>query len=162
VVDPRPWDALLNAHVAHELVHMYLAGYMVAGFVVAAVYANAWLAGRRDTYHRTGLVVALSFAALAAPVQGVVGDWAGRTVADTQRVKFAAFEGVARSDEGVSYTVGGVFDEDEGRSNVVVGAAPALRFQGQAAPSFSDPLRRAAVGSLIPLDHRRLVAHYAL
>src|SRR4051794_16566254 len=36
---------------------------------------------------------------------------------------------------------------------VVVGAAPthALRFQGQAAPSFNDPLRRAAVGSLTPL-----------
>jgi hypothetical protein len=36
---------------------------------------------------------------------------------------------------------------------VVVGAAPArtLRFQGQAAPSFNDPLRRVAVGSLIPL-----------
>jgi hypothetical protein len=36
---------------------------------------------------------------------------------------------------------------------VVVGAAPirALRFQGRTAPSFSNPLRRAAVGSLIPL-----------
>ena len=47
---------------------------------------------------------------------------------------------------------------------VVVGAAPTrtLRFQGQAAPSFSNPLRRAAVGSLTPLDHRRLVAHFAL
>jgi hypothetical protein len=38
---------------------------------------------------------------------------------------------------------------------VVVGSAPArtLRFQGRTAPSFSDPLRRAAVGSLIPLGH---------
>jgi hypothetical protein len=47
---------------------------------------------------------------------------------------------------------------------VVVGAAPThtLRFQGQAAPSFSDPLRRATVGYLNPLDHRRLVAHSAL
>jgi hypothetical protein len=47
---------------------------------------------------------------------------------------------------------------------VVVGAAPArtLRFQSQAAPSFNDPLRRAAVGSLSPLDHRHLVAHSAL
>jgi hypothetical protein len=38
---------------------------------------------------------------------------------------------------------------------VVVGAAPtrALRFQDRAAPSFNDPLRRAAVGSLIPLGH---------
>src|SRR5829696_6068948 len=37
---------------------------------------------------------------------------------------------------------------------VVVGAAPTrtLRFQGQAAPSFTDPLRRAAVGYLTPLD----------
>src|SRR5215211_3698936 len=38
---------------------------------------------------------------------------------------------------------------------VVVGAAPtrAVRFQDQAAPSFSDPLRRATVGYLNPLDH---------
>jgi hypothetical protein len=38
---------------------------------------------------------------------------------------------------------------------VVVGAAPirTLRFQGQAAPSFSNPLRWAAVGSFIPLGH---------
>jgi hypothetical protein len=36
---------------------------------------------------------------------------------------------------------------------VVVGAAPihALRFQSQTAPSFNDPLRQAAVGSLFPL-----------
>jgi cytochrome bd ubiquinol oxidase subunit I len=26
VVEPHPWDALLNAHVAHELVHICLAG----------------------------------------------------------------------------------------------------------------------------------------
>ena len=56
---------------------MYVAGYIVAGFIVAGVYASAWLKGRRDRYHRTGLVVALSFAALAAPVQVIVGDWAG-------------------------------------------------------------------------------------
>src|SRR3712207_8435300 len=64
---------------------MYIAGYIVAGFIVAGVYASAWLKGRRDRYHRTGLVVALSFAALAAPVQVLVGDWAGRQVADSQR-----------------------------------------------------------------------------
>src|SRR5919202_4372966 len=67
VVDPRPWEALLNDNMWHELVHMYLARYLVVGFVVAGVYARAWLKGRRDAYPRTGLVVALSFAALAAP-----------------------------------------------------------------------------------------------
>ena len=114
VVDPRPWDALFNANMWHELIHMYLAGYIVAGFIVAAVYATAWLKGRRDRYHRTALVVALAFASLAAPVQVVVGDWAGRQVAETQPVKLAAFEGVTRTQEGAPFTIGGFYDEDSG------------------------------------------------
>ena len=39
----------------HELVHMYLAGYMVVGFGVAAVYAWGWLRGRRGRYERIAL-----------------------------------------------------------------------------------------------------------
>ena len=96
----RRGTALLNDNLWHELVHMYLAGYIVAGFIVAGVYAAAHLRGRRDAYHRTGLVVALSFAALAAPAQVIVGDWAGRTVAENQPVKLAAIEGLAADDGG--------------------------------------------------------------
>src|SRR5918998_520479 len=47
VVNQRPWEALFNDNLWHELVHMYLAGYIVAGFTVATVYAYAWLKGRR-------------------------------------------------------------------------------------------------------------------
>jgi cytochrome d ubiquinol oxidase subunit I len=93
---------------------MYLAGYIVAGFVAAGVYATGWLRGRRDLYHRTGLVVTLSFAALAAGAQGFVGDWAGRRVAESQPVKLAAFEGLARTQEGAPFTIGGVYDEERG------------------------------------------------
>ncbi|MGH2970281.1 MAG: cytochrome ubiquinol oxidase subunit I, partial [Solirubrobacteraceae bacterium] len=115
VVDPRPWDAMINTHVWHELVHMYIAGYIVAGFLVAGVYAAAWLRGRRDRYHRAALVVSLAFACLAAPVQVIVGDWAARQVAESQPVKLAAFEGLARTTEGAPLTIGGVFDEREQR-----------------------------------------------
>ncbi len=115
VVNPRPWDALLNDAMWHELIHMYLAGYIVAGFLVAGVYATAWLRGRRDAYVRTALVVTLSFACLAAPVQVIVGDWAARSVAERQPVKLAAFEGLVRTQEGAPFTIGGVFDEDEQR-----------------------------------------------
>src|SRR5215216_3665803 len=94
VTDPKPWDALLAPNLGHELTHMYLAGYIVAGFIVAGVYAAAWLKGRRDLYHRAGLVVALAFASFASGAQGLAGDWAGRRVADSQPVKLAAFEGV--------------------------------------------------------------------
>src|SRR5918912_1180325 len=110
VVNPDPWAAIFNANLWHEIVHMYVAGYIVAGFLVGGVYARAWLKGRRDRYHRAGLVVALSFAALAAPVQVVVGDWAGRRVAETQPVKLAAIEGLSKTEKGAPFTVGGVYD----------------------------------------------------
>ena len=115
VTNPRPWDALINTNMWHELIHMYLAGYIVAGFIVAGVYSYAWLRGRRDRYHRTALVVTLSFACLAAPVQVIVGDWAARTVTKEQPVKLAAFEGLVKTTKGAPFTIGGVFDEDEQR-----------------------------------------------
>src|SRR3954452_3882310 len=78
VTNPRPFDALLNGHVAHELVHMYLAAYLVTGFLVAGIYARRWLRGDRGRYVRAAMVVPLTIAALAAPVQVVVGDRAAR------------------------------------------------------------------------------------
>jgi cytochrome d ubiquinol oxidase subunit I len=114
VTDPKPWEALLAPNLGHELTHMYLAGYIVAGFIVAGVYATAWLRGRRDLYHRAGLVVALSFAAFASGAQGLVGDWAGRRVAKSQPVKLAAFEGLSRTQAGAPFTIGGVYDARRG------------------------------------------------
>src|SRR3954464_5003029 len=111
VVNPRPWEALLNDNMWHELIHMYLAGYLVSGFLVAGVYAFAWLRGRRDLYHRTALVVALAFACCAAPAQLIVGDWAGRVVAERQPIKLAAFEGVYKTQTGAPITIGGLYDE---------------------------------------------------
>ena len=107
VVDVRPLEALFNDNLWHELVHMYLAGFIVAGFLVAAVYAHSWLRGRRERHHRVGLVVALSFAALAAPAQLLVGDWAARTVAERQPVKLAAFEGLEKTTDGAPFALGG-------------------------------------------------------
>jgi cytochrome d ubiquinol oxidase subunit I len=114
VVNPRPWDALFNQNMWHEIIHMYLAGYIVCGFVVAGVYAFAWLRGRRDHYHRTALVVTLAFASLAAPVQIVVGDWAGRDVAKSQPVKLAAMEGLQKTEKGAPFTLGGFYDAGRG------------------------------------------------
>jgi len=119
VTDPKPWQALLAPNLGHELTHMYLAGYMVTGFIVAGVYAAARLRGRRDLYHRTGLVVALSFAAFASAAQGLAGDWAGRRVAESQPVKLATFEGLPRTEKGAPFTIGGFYDA--GRDEVRFG-----------------------------------------
>src|ERR1700748_2998224 len=51
VVDVQPVKALFGTpFLWSELVHMYIAGYMVAGFVVAAAYALGRLRGRWGRY----------------------------------------------------------------------------------------------------------------
>src|SRR3954465_6524859 len=114
VTDPKPWQALLGASLGHWPTPMSLAGYIVAGFVVAGVYATACLRGRRGLYHRTGLVVALSFAAFASGAQGLVGDWAGPRGAASQRGKLGAFEGLPQTEKGAPFTIGGYYDADAG------------------------------------------------
>jgi cytochrome d ubiquinol oxidase subunit I len=101
VVDVNPLDALFgNSYLWHELIHMYIAGYIVSGFIVAGAYAFARLRGRWGRYERTAIAVPLTLAALASPVQVLVGDWAARDVATTQPTKLAAIEGLARTTRG--------------------------------------------------------------
>ena len=101
VVDAHPFAALFgNSYLWHELIHMYLAGYMVTGFAVAGVYAYGRLRGRWERYHRTALAIPLTIAALVSPAQILVGDWAGRDVATTQPIKLAAIEGLGKTTRG--------------------------------------------------------------
>jgi cytochrome d ubiquinol oxidase subunit I len=100
-VDVHPLSALFgNSYLWHELLHMYLAGYIVTGFVVAAAYAFGRLRGRWGRYERTALAIPLTVAALAAPVQVLVGDWNGREVAKYQPTKLAAIEGLGPTTRG--------------------------------------------------------------
>jgi cytochrome d ubiquinol oxidase subunit I len=113
-VDINPWKALFdNAYLWHELVHMYIAGYIVTGFVVAGAYAFCRLRGRWTRYERTAIAVPLTIAALAAPVQVLVGDWAARDVARTQPVKLAAMEGLGKTEQGAPIHVLGWYQDGE-------------------------------------------------
>jgi cytochrome d ubiquinol oxidase subunit I len=96
------------------MVHMYLAAFLVAGFVTASVYAVATLRGRHDRYVRVAMAVPLIVAALVAPAQVLVGDWAARDVAKNQPTKLAAFEGLGRTQRGAPIHIGGWYDEARG------------------------------------------------
>jgi cytochrome d ubiquinol oxidase subunit I len=122
-VDVEPFEALFgNAYFWHEMVHMYLAAFLVAGFVTASVYAVAALRGRRDRYVRVAMAVPLVVAAVAAPAQVVVGDWAAREVAENQPTKLAAFEGLGRTQQGAPLHIGGWYDaaDEEVRYGIAV------------------------------------------
>jgi cytochrome bd ubiquinol oxidase subunit I len=121
VVDVHPWSALFdNRTFWHELVHMYLAGYIVVGFGVAAVYSWGWLRGQRGRYTRIAIAIPLAAAALASPLQVVVGDWAGRDVAHDQPVKLAAFEGLGRTKKGAPIHLLGWYSDGHVRFGIEV------------------------------------------
>jgi cytochrome d ubiquinol oxidase subunit I len=109
-----------NSYLWHELIHMYVAGYIVAGFIVAAAYAVGRLRGRWGRYERTALAIPLTIAALAAPVQLLVGDWAARDVATTQPTKLAAIEGLAHTTRGASEHILGWYTDGQVKFGIAI------------------------------------------
>jgi cytochrome d ubiquinol oxidase subunit I len=115
VVDVEPVAALFgNSYLWPEFFHMYLAAYLVVGFLIAGAYAWSWLRGRRSRYVTVALTVALTAAALAAPAQIIVGDWIARQVTEDQPTKLAAFEGLGETERGAAIHIGGWYNEDTG------------------------------------------------
>ena len=110
-VDVHPWQALFaNPMFWSEYVHMYFAAFIVCGFLLGAVYARAFLRGRRGRYERTALGITMAAASVAAPLQVIVGDWAARDVATYQPVKLAAMEGLAQTTKGAAEHLLGWYD----------------------------------------------------
>jgi cytochrome bd ubiquinol oxidase subunit I len=102
VTSVDPWKVIFNPAVPYEVPHMILAAYLVTGFIVASIYAVGMLRGRRDRIHRLGLLIPLTVACIATPIQFIVGDAAARAIAEDQPVKFAAMECVQETHSDVT------------------------------------------------------------
>ncbi|HTF45858.1 MAG TPA: cytochrome ubiquinol oxidase subunit I [Pseudonocardia sp.] len=121
VVDIDPVRALFaNTYFWHELVHMYLAAFMVTGFLVAGAYAVGRLRGRWGRYERTALAVPLAAASVAAPLQVLVGDWAARDVATEEPIKLAALEGLAQTTAGAPEHLLGFYTDGQVRYGIEI------------------------------------------
>jgi len=112
VVDVQPLEVIFNKAMPLQSLHMLIAAYLVGGFLVASVYAAAMLKGRRDHYHRLGFLIAFSVAAVATPIQMVVGDQLARWVYENEPRKFAAMELVPETSSDVPETLGGFLQDD--------------------------------------------------
>jgi cytochrome bd ubiquinol oxidase subunit I len=122
----RPIDVIFNTSTFHEFVHMWVAAYIVTGFLVASVYAVAMLRGRRDRYHRLGFLIPFSVAAIAAPIQLVVGDAAARDVYHDQPTKFAAMECVYKSGDHQPEHLGGICSNGKVKADIALPGVDSL------------------------------------
>jgi cytochrome bd ubiquinol oxidase subunit I len=111
VTSVQPVNVIFNNATPYEVPHMILAAYMVAGFLIASVYAVGMLRGRRDRYHRLGFLIPFTVAAIATPVQLFVGDTAARAIVKDQPIKFASMEYVQTTQTHAPEYLGGVYHD---------------------------------------------------
>jgi cytochrome d ubiquinol oxidase subunit I len=148
VTDVHPLTALFdNSFLWPELTHMYIAGYIVCGFLVAGAYAIGRLRGKWGRYERTALAIPLTVAALASPVQVLVGDWAARDVATQQPVKLAAFEGLAHTTKGAPEHLLGWYQDEKVKYGVEIPKLLSLL-------SYHDPNATVAGLDTVPKDRQ--------
>jgi cytochrome d ubiquinol oxidase subunit I len=102
VTSVEPLKVIFNPAVPYEVPHMILAAYLVTGFLVASIYAVGMLRGRHDRIHRLGLLIPLTVACIATPIQFAVGDTAARAIAKDQPIKFAGMECVEKTSTDVT------------------------------------------------------------
>ena len=113
-----PIAAIFNDALPYEFIHFVIGAYMAAGFTVASIYTVGWLRGRRDRYHRLGILIPFTVAAIATPLQFVAGDSTARAVYKDQPAKFAAMEVVTQSGPDQTEIIFGRYDE---ATNTVAG-----------------------------------------
>jgi cytochrome d ubiquinol oxidase subunit I len=134
----RPAEVFFNGAFWYEFLHMFLAAYIVAGFVVAGVYATGLLKRRHDPYHRIGFLIGFVVAAGAMPLQIFVGDTIARQVYDREPAKFAAIELAPTTGTHVPETLLGVLHDGRARyglqipdaASLLAGFSPGTRIRG--------------------------------
>ena len=113
VTDVDPLAAIFNDALWGQFAHMYVATFIVTGFLTAGVYAVGMLRGRRDRLHRIGFTVPFVFAAAFAVVQPFVGHLTGERLIDDQPSKLAAMELATETESRADLIIGGFLVDDE-------------------------------------------------
>jgi cytochrome d ubiquinol oxidase subunit I len=112
VVEVDALGVIFNKAMPLQSAHMVVAAYLVGGFLIASVYAMGMLRGRNDRYHRLGFIIPFTVAAIATPIQMVVGDELARWTYNNEPIKFAAIELVPKTTSDVPETLFGHLNDD--------------------------------------------------
>ena len=93
VFEPADWWAIVfNPSFPYRLAHMVLAAFITTCLVIGGVSAGYLRRGVHAAAARRMLVLAVAFAAIAVPLQILVGDLHGLNARDYQPTKVAAME----------------------------------------------------------------------
>ena len=118
--------------------------------------------GRRDRYHRLGFTIAFTVAAVAAPLQIVVGDYAARAIHNEQPAKFAAMELVTETGTNRALHLGGVLVDGKVRGAIAIPGLDSILAGGSRATKIVGlddvPVDERPPANLVHLSFQTMVA----
>ena len=152
-VDIDPIAAMMNPAAFSQTLHMTLAAYAATGFAVAGIHAFMLARNRESRFHRAALAIALVVGGVTAILQPISGDSVAKSVARTQPVKLAAFEGQFQTEQGAGFRIGGIPDESAGVTRYAIEIPYLLSFL-----AYGDPHAEVKGLNEFPADRRPPVA----
>jgi cytochrome d ubiquinol oxidase subunit I len=105
-----PIKAMFNDAWLSQALHMTLAAFAATGFAVAGVHAIMIIQRKNVLFHSKAFKIAAIFAAVAAILQPISGDFSAKDVAKRQPAKLAAMEAHFHTQESAPLIVGGIPD----------------------------------------------------
>ena len=144
-----PVAAMFNRAALQQGLHMTIAAFCATGFAVAGIHAFMLRRDPQNRFHKAAIAIALLVGGVTAILQPLSGDLLAKSVAKTQPVKLAAFEGQFQTEAGAPFRVGGIPDESAGVTRYAIEIPYALSIL-----AYGDP--NATVKGLndFPADHR--------
>ncbi|NTS76312.1 cytochrome ubiquinol oxidase subunit I [Catenovulum sp. SM1970] len=114
VAYPLDWfEIIFNPSFPHRFTHMMLASGLTASFLIAGLSAYRILRGDDKRAPKLTLKVALTAAAILAPIQAFVGDSHGLNTLKYQPAKIAAIEGIWHTEKGAPLLLFAIPDEEQ-------------------------------------------------
>jgi cytochrome d ubiquinol oxidase subunit I len=110
-------QVIFNPSFPYRFVHMMLASFLTASFVVAGLSAWRLLKAPDDASARGTLRSGVLLAAILAPLQVLVGDLHGLNTLEHQPAKIAAIEAIWKTEKGVPLVLFAIPNEEKKRND---------------------------------------------
>lgn len=107
------WSVVWNPSSVSHLVHVFLGAWLTGAFLIISISSYYLLKKRHIAFSLKSIKIALWIAALATVCQLISADHLSRLIAEKNPVKFAAFEGIYKTEEYSEAYLFGIVDSDK-------------------------------------------------
>lgn len=130
-INVEPIVAMFNPAMPTKVAHVVATAYMTSAFVLASIGAVRMLKGSNHIYHKKALLLTIKVGLVFSIASAIIGDFAGKYLAEYQPEKLAAMEWHFETEEQASLTLlGFLTDEDEIKFSIEVPYALSILAHG--------------------------------